>query len=130
MPARTILVVEDDPDVRDSLADALETHGYRVLTAGNGLEAIRLLRDEGKRPDLILLDMLMPVMGGWAFRSEQQKLPDVAAIPVVVMTAYGLPHATVATLSPAALLKKPMDLRNLLDTVDRLTENCAPPVSD
>ncbi len=120
MPTRTILVVDDDLDVRASMAYALEMEGYHVFVAGNGLEAIRLLRDQGERPDLILLDMMMPVMDGWAFRAEQQKLPEIAVIRVVIFTAYDLPLDTAASLQAAEFLKKPLRLNELLGVVERL----------
>jgi CheY-like chemotaxis protein len=120
MPTRAILVVDDDLDVRASMAHALEMEGYRVFVAGNGLEALRLLRDRGERPDLILLDMMMPVMDGWAFRAEQQKLPGIAVIRVVIFTAYDLPLDTAASLQAAGFLKKPLRLDELLEVVERL----------
>jgi CheY-like chemotaxis protein len=122
---QTILVVEDDPDVRESIVDALESQGYRVLAAAHGLEAIHLLRGEDRRPDVILLDMLMPVMNGWTFRAEQRKAPGTAAIPVIVITAYGVPQDRVLKMGVAAFLRKPIELDVLLETIARVTQNPA-----
>src|SRR5687767_5128531 len=89
---RFILIVDDDADVRESIREALDDEGYRVATAANGKAAVRLLRDDNLRPDLILLDIMMPEMDGWAFRAEQRKDPKIASIPVIVFTAYGTPR--------------------------------------
>ena len=90
--ARFILLVDDDGDVRETIREALEEEGHRVTSAANGQEALSLLRDGKVRPDLILLDIMMPEMDGWAFRAEQRKHPELASIPVVVFTAYGSPR--------------------------------------
>jgi two-component system, chemotaxis family, chemotaxis protein CheY len=114
-------VVDDDPDVRLSLADALEDEGYEVLTAQDGSAALDLLvlgRDPP--PDLILLDMMMPRMDGWTFRSEQRKRPQIAAIPIIVFTAYGPISEISSQLDAAGALKKPVRLDELLDTVQRV----------
>src|SRR5437773_2596044 len=87
---RTVLVVDDDDEVRLAVADVLESEDYQVLSAGNGLEALQMLRGPGARPDVILLDMMMPVMDGWTFRAEQQKVPELASIPVLLFTAYSV----------------------------------------
>jgi CheY-like chemotaxis protein len=123
----TILLVDDDPEVRDSIMDVLEVSGYRVMTAANGLEGIELLRSEPEHPDLILLDMLMPVMDGREFRAEQQKDPELAEIPVVVITAYGVPEDQEEAFRSVEVLEKPFALTALLDTVAAATERASPP---
>jgi CheY-like chemotaxis protein len=85
-PSRTILVVEDDPEVRAAVADILTAEGFRVVEAIHGLEALRLLR-AGLRPSVILLDLAMPVMDGFAFLKERGRDPQLAALPVVVTSA-------------------------------------------
>jgi CheY-like chemotaxis protein len=124
---RSILVVDDDADVRESVTDALEEEGYRVVSASNGKHALRLLRDERLRPDLILLDMMMPEMDGWGFRREQQNDPELASIPVIVFTAYGLPRDTAQQLQVAGFLKKPLRLDDLLSTLARVGRSLAGP---
>lgn len=116
----TILVVDDDPDIRDIVADILAGEGYRAHGAENGLHALRMLREEGLRPDLILLDMMMPELDGWGFRAEQQRDPELASIPVVVFTAHELPSHTAEQMQAAAFLKKPVRLAQLLDAVRRV----------
>ncbi len=118
-PSKLILIVEDDPDVALSMGDVLESEGYRIAIAGNGSEAIDELK-KGTRPDLILLDMMMPVMDGWKFREEQRRLPDVEAIPVVTVTADGDARGKAASVQAAAHLSKPVTIDGLLDVVERL----------
>ena len=77
-----ILVVDDDPDIRDSLREVLEDEGYGTSCVANGREALDFLRS-GKRPCVILLDLMMPVMDGWQFLEEQKRDPALAAIPVL-----------------------------------------------
>lgn len=116
----TILVVDDDPDIRDIVADILCDEGYRALGAENGRHALRMLREEGLRPQLILLDMMMPELDGWGFRAEQQRDAELARIPVVVFTAHELPGQTAAQMQAAGFLKKPIRLAQLLDAVKRV----------
>jgi CheY-like chemotaxis protein len=84
--AGSVLIVEDDHDVRDSLRDVLEDAGFMVSAAGDGAEALKLLRG-GLRPGVILLDLMMPRMNGYEFRAEQRRDPSLSDIPVVVLTA-------------------------------------------
>jgi DNA-binding response OmpR family regulator len=120
MAARlSVLVVDDDPDICAFLEDALEDSGYEVRTAADGRLALALLRDW--RPDLILLDLMMPGVNGWAFRHAQLVQQCLASIPVVVMSAgYGAQREA-AKLRAAAGLDKPFDLDELLATVTALT---------
>jgi CheY-like chemotaxis protein len=119
----TILVVDDDPDVRDTIADVLGTGGYRVLQASEGKEALGVLARE--RADLIILDMLMPVMDGRAFLEAQRSLPAVADIPVLVITAYGVAPEDAERLKTSGFLSKPMEARQLLQTVADIIEGPA-----
>jgi CheY-like chemotaxis protein len=118
---RAILLVDDDADVRESIRDALADEGYRVTTAANGREALHLLKNEDLRPDLILLDIMMPEMDGWAFRGEQLKDPKLVSIPVIVFTAYGAPRDIARQLDAAGFLKKPLHLDELLSTIAQAT---------
>jgi CheY-like chemotaxis protein len=80
-----LLLVDDDEDLRISLAEALEESGYLVIQAANGLAALQLL--EAERPDLVLLDLLMPVLNGWQFCQSKVENPALASIPVIAMSA-------------------------------------------
>ena len=117
---RSILVVDDDADIRESVAEALEAEGYRVATAANGAIALRLLREQEVRPDAILLDIMMPDMDGRAFREEQLKDLKMALIPVIVFTAIGAPADMARRLQAAGVLKKPLHLDDLLAEVARV----------
>ena len=116
---RRVLVVDDDVSIRGFLAEALKDEGYEVQTAGNGHEALVLLRVW--RPDLILLDLMMPVMDGWAFRMEQRLMPGMADVPVIVLSATRDLPAKAEQLEPAYLFSKPFDLHDLLSTIEQAT---------
>jgi two-component system chemotaxis response regulator CheY len=84
----TILVVEDDHDIRVAVRRLLEDEGYEVLTATNGRSALDLLEVLPETPSLILLDLMLPIMDGWHFAEELRLRPRLAEIPIAVMSAY------------------------------------------
>jgi CheY-like chemotaxis protein len=118
--AKLILIVEDDPDVAESVAGVLEAEGYHTAIAANGCEALDHLRKNNHPPDLILLDMMMPVMDGWKFREEQRKLPALASIPVLTVTADGDARGKAASIQAAGHVAKPVEIDSLLDEVERI----------
>jgi CheY-like chemotaxis protein len=111
---RTVLIVDDEADIRDSLGDALGDEGYTVVTAANGKEALALLPGL-KRPCAIILDIIMPVMSGTDFYRAMRETPESADIPVVVSTSD-------PSRAPDRLpvLKKPVNLERLLTVVAAL----------
>jgi CheY-like chemotaxis protein len=111
-PARRVLVVDDDRDNRELLVELLASEGYLVSSASDG--KIALAEARATRPDVILLDLMMPVMNGWEFRDAQLRDPDLARVPVVVVSAFE------DTLDVEAILRKPYLLEDVLDTVQRL----------
>jgi CheY-like chemotaxis protein len=115
---RRVLVVDDEPQVRATVAEALALEGYEVTEAGNGAEALSLLASAA--PDAILLDLWMPVMDGWAFRRAQ--LLTHPQIPVVVLSAQSLSGDRLSELRPDALLGKPFDLQALYDAVQTVLD--------
>jgi CheY-like chemotaxis protein len=115
---RRVLVVEDDPVIREVLRDALRDEGLDVREATNGGEALDLL--EQWRADVILLDLMMPVMDGWAFREAQSRRPDLRDIPVVVISAKHHVQGAQADLRAAVILPKPFDIDHLLAIINRL----------
>ena len=115
----SVLIVEDDRDVREALVDVLEEEGIIVASAVNGSEALAYLRNAAVLPKLILLDLMMPVMDGREFRSEQVKVLEFAAVPVVVMTAAGNFDHDAMRSTVAGALKKPLHLVELLSLVQR-----------
>ena len=121
MHSSTILIVDDDHDVRRALTELLEEEGYSVAGAANGRAALELMRS-GVRPSLILLDLMMPGMNGWDFRSVQMRDPELRAVPVVIVTASGFsPEAIRTQLGPIELVPKPIQPAILLDVIGRLT---------
>src|SRR4030095_7201655 len=121
MPAlpehKTILLVEDDPDIRESIADVLESAGRTVVQAVDGLDAFTKL-EHLDRPCLILLDLLMPKMDGLEFLHRLKSHPDAPQFPVLVISAHG--HATAAEHYPGVLgtLRKPFHVKELLAWVE------------
>jgi CheY-like chemotaxis protein len=113
--ARRILVVEDDADLRASVAQTLTEEGYQVDVARNGRDALEALKRA--EPDLVLLDLMMPVMSGWEFRERQRNHPEYGHIPVVVMSATSTLDA--AAIDATDLLSKPLALDDLLAMVRR-----------
>lgn len=111
-----ILVVDDNGNTRDSLILLLQSEEYDAEGVENGREALRILRD-GYDACLILLDLMMPVMDGWAFRVEQRQDPDLKDIPVVVLTAAPNPLQEAARVGAIAGLGKPLDINRLLALV-------------
>jgi len=119
-----VLVVEDDPDIRATLCEALEDHGYTAVGASNGVEALDYLHKAGERPCLILLDLMMPVMDGQTFRNEQRADPSLAEIPVIVISAYRDVEKHARELA-ADCLPKPVRLETLLDVARRHCDTAA-----
>jgi len=121
---RRVLVVDDDASIQGFLAEALADEGYNVRTAGNGREALAVL--EAWRPDLILLDMMMPEVDGWGFRVQQRTMPGLADVPVIVLSATRDLVEKARALEPAQIFAKPFDLDALLSTIDRMTAASPP----
>jgi len=112
----SVVVVDDDPDLLEALAELLEAHGYAVETATNGAEALAKLRGL-EAPCLVLLDLMMPVMNGWEFRRCQQADDRLAKVPVVIISADEELALHAQALSATAFLAKPVDVGRLLDMV-------------
>jgi CheY-like chemotaxis protein len=113
---RSILIVDDDPDLLEVTRFVLESEGFAVETAKNGEEALAILR-AGAPPGLVLLDLMMPVMNGWRFLEEIAKIPSLRSIPVVVLTASEAKEV----LGAVEILRKPIDIGSLIETADRYT---------
>jgi two-component system chemotaxis response regulator CheY len=117
MKTHNILIVEDDKDIRETLQYALELEGYDVQTAANGSDALHFLK-KNHSPQLILLDLMMPIMNGWEFLEAIKTESKLSCIPVIVITAAG--EAAARTVDVKAFIKKPIELESLLDTVQTL----------
>lgn len=117
MSGKTILVIEDDKAISADLELLLSSEGYRVTCAANGKDALAALRASAELPSLLLLDIMMPVMDGWQFRSEQSADPKLSSIPVVVMTADGQAAQKAAKMNAQGFVQKPFDIDRLLAVV-------------
>ena len=113
-----ILVVDDDPDIREAIIDVLEENGHRTLSASNGDEALATLRSTDETPCVILLDLMMPVMDGRAFRQAQQADPELSKIPVIVLSAFRDSAETAKQLDVAGYLPKPVSIEALISMID------------
>jgi CheY-like chemotaxis protein len=114
-----ILIVDDDKDIRTSLAEVLMDEGYQVEQASDGEEALECLRS-GAAVSLIILDVMMPRMDGYQFRSEQLKDPRLAGIPVVLVTAGSDAKREAAALGVADGVRKPTSIADLLSAIERI----------
>lgn len=118
-----VLVVDDDADTREAVSEVLRDDGYLVSQAANGDEALEALRGARTLPDAILLDLMMPVMNGVAFRAEQLADPGLADIPVAVFSAHARAEEAAKALQADAYLEKPLALDELLVTLRRLVRS-------
>jgi CheY-like chemotaxis protein len=117
--SKRVLVVDDDGAIRGFVAEVLMDEGYEVKTAGNGNEALAVSREW--QPDLIVLDLMMPVMDGWAFRARQRQVDALAGVPVVITSAANNLRTHRDGLEPCVLLPKPFELDDLLGAVQACT---------
>lgn len=113
-----LLVVDDERDVRQFTASVLTSSGYEVVEARHGREAIARLSEYV--PDLVILDLNMPVMNGWQFRAEQQRLADaqLATIPVLLVTGTEVAGEHAQSLNAVGLIHKPFEPGQLLDAIE------------
>ncbi len=118
-----VLVVDDDRDIRETLQEILECEGYQVSVAKNGSDAIAKAR--AVRPAIILLDLFMPVMDGAEFRRQQLLDPQIADIPVVVVSAAAGLEDRIRELGVTAHLEKPLRLDQLFGIVGRFCRGSA-----
>lgn len=116
--APCVLVVEDDPDIREAVVEAITDAGYRVIEAENGVEALVLMRQSA--PCIVLLDLMMPVMDGWQVAAEMDADPTLASVRVCVVSAT----ERAAPARSVCVLRKPIKLQTLLSTVE---EHCGAP---
>ena len=117
-PTATVLIVEDDPTVRELLAAVVEDGGFQVATAANGKEALEYL-EAGRPASVILLDLMMPVMSGWEFREVQKRHSSYESIPLVIVSGM-IEDADVRKMNAAAFLQKPVAVPELLSTMKQL----------
>ena len=114
--SKLVLLVDDDPDLLEVTSFVLESEGFGVETAKDGAEALQRLR-AGEPPNVVLLDLMMPVMNGYQFLEEVAKVPSLKEIPIVVLTAASL----VELPRPVEVVHKPIELGSLIKIVERYT---------
>ena len=120
----TVLVVDDDPDILEALSEILEAEGFEIRRARNGKEALERLEPDA--PQLILLDLMMPVMDGWEFAQRmRQRPPEIARIPIIVLSADRNVGSKASDLGAVGHLAKPFELNDLLELVRRSLEPAA-----
>jgi two-component system, chemotaxis family, chemotaxis protein CheY len=115
---RRVLLIEDEDTISEVVADALMLEGYQVRRARNGREALEMLQEW--LPQLILLDLMMPVMNGWAFRAAQRRLTGGAAnVPVIVLSGAREARARADELGAVEAMTKPFELDHVIEAVGR-----------
>ena len=112
----TVFVIDDDHDVRAALEETLRDEGYDVVCAVDGADALEKLRVMPLKPDVLLLDLMMPTMNGWQFREEQLRDPALAGICTVVLTADA--SAGVDALDGVHFVRKPIKLDRLIEMIE------------
>ena len=117
---QTVLVVEDHADLREMLAVLLESEGFQVQTASNGVEALTAMHEV--RPSVILLDLMMPVMSGDEFRRRQLAEPDYKDVPVICMTAAHDGPQRAKRIHATQYFQKPVDFDRLISAVRELAQ--------
>jgi CheY-like chemotaxis protein len=115
METKTILVIEDDANIRDVLKLALNFEGYEVLSAKNGKEGLEVL-ENNSAPGLILLDLMMPIMNGWEFVEALKNRNIFNKIPIVVVSAYS---ERAKVIDCTDFVVKPLELEVLLNAVNK-----------
>ena len=121
-----LLVIENEPSAREATTLLLQLEGFQVAAAADGREGLDYLA-KGLHPDLILLDMIMPGMDGWAFLRELKQDPVLAQIPVVIVTAIGGANAAwAASIGATGWVRKPVDISELMNTIRRVCDARSP----
>jgi len=117
MKRTIVLVVDDDAEIRQALAELLEDEDYGVLLAANGKEAIDLVV-AGMKPDVILLDVMMPVMDGWHFLSARLKHPDLVEVPIIIISAGQEAEREARKVGVFEVVKKPLHVDDLIHRIE------------
>ena len=119
MSQNSVLVVDDDLDIREILAETLIEKGFAVTTAANGNEALSVLRTPGVRPSVILLDLMMPIMDGYGFLEQWRLDPTIASIPLAIVTAgHGVDRDRLG--EDLQIIRKPFDVPRLVGLLHAL----------
>ena len=119
MDKKILLIVEDDRGIRESLVEILGLEGFTVISAENGADGLEKLKQSQVRPNLIVLDLMMPVKDGYQFRKEQEEDHRYADIPVVLLSADGHIEEKKMRIGAKAYIKKPVDIDVLVDSIKK-----------
>jgi c-di-GMP phosphodiesterase len=125
----TILVVDDQQDERDAMADLLRRHHHVVETAANGLEALDRLHDGGPLPALVLLDLSMPLMDGWEFLSHVARDRTLRRIPVIVLSGSPAVQDAIVASASVTFATKPISPASLMTFIAEMFERAARPTA-
>jgi len=122
--SKTILVVDDEPDILLTVSQTLEMFGYKVIQAKDGVECITKLNDLDIIPDLVLLDIMMPDLSGWDVAAKIKENPSWQKIPIVFLTAKGDTMSIgMGNLAAVDYIVKPFDVRDLKERVEKVFNN-------
>jgi CheY-like chemotaxis protein len=113
----SVLIIDDDLDIRREVSEILREEGLEVTTAANGAEGLRMLQTSSPPPSVILLDLMMPVTSGWDFRRAQLADPALAAVPVLVFSSFDSGPRNAADLRTNGYLTKPFTITQLLTAI-------------
>jgi two-component system response regulator CpxR len=120
MAVRTVLVVDDDLAIRDTLGEVLRAEGYRVSVAENGLIALEIMRSL-QRPDVVVLDLMMPILSGWEVLEQLETDASIRDIPVLVVSAMAAPRTVSSEPGGVRMsLPKPPDIDALLEAIEQV----------
>ena len=119
----SILIVEDEDSIRQTLCDVFELKGFAVYSASNGEEGITELRKMPKKPCVVLLDLMMPVKNGWNFLDVQRNDPALSDIPVIICSAY---EESAKSIHCDAYVAKPLQLATLFAAIEKFCPEIVP----
>ena len=111
---KSILVIDDDPAICQTIKDVLEIYGFSIVTASDGYDGINKLQIMQEKPCLILLDLMMPGMNGWGFLDYHRSHPELSDVPVIICSAY---EASAKSIGTSPVLIKPVQLNSLVGAV-------------
>jgi CheY-like chemotaxis protein len=114
MDCKNILIIEDEPAIRQMMKDILRLEGYRVFEAGDGADGLRVLKQITPNPCVVLLDLMMPGTNGWQFLDSQRTDPELSHVPVIICSAYA---ESAKSVNPSGFVPKPVQLDALLGAV-------------
>ena len=119
LDCKSILIIEDEESIRQTLRDVFELKGFTVYSATNGAEGIRELREMPQKPCVVLLDLMMPVVNGWQFLDVQRNDPKLSDIPIIICSAY---EESAKAVHPEGFVAKPVQLATLLAAVNKFCQ--------